>query len=88
MLTPKAGLEVRRKAEQALRTLCEDEIPGEAHIEIDFSDHPTDVIVQRATENDLVILGLQKIGRAKVFGDIVLRISNETDTTLIMISQK
>ena len=78
----------RRKAEQAIRTLCEDEIRGEAQIEIACSDHPADVVVEHAAQNDLIILGLQKIGRARVFGRIVLRISNETDGTLIMISQK
>lgn len=78
----------RIKTEHATRTLCEDEIPGEAQIEIICSNHPADVVVEQAAKNDLILLGLQKIGRTRVFGDIVLRISNETDVTLIMISQK
>ncbi len=88
VLDGKASEEVRKRAERRMRMLCEDEVSGDAEIEIIASEHPADVIIQRADESDLVILGVQKIGRRKVFGEIVLRIAEETDCALIMISQK
>jgi amino acid transporter/nucleotide-binding universal stress UspA family protein len=80
--------ENRKRAERKVRMLREDEIPGEAESEIISSDSPADVIIRKAAENDLIVLGVQKIGRRKVFGEIVLRIAEETDCALIMISQK
>jgi len=88
VLGERAREDMRKQAERRMRMLCEDEIPGEAETECVASAHPADVIIQKAAEYDLVVLGVQKIGRKKAFGEVVLRIARETDCPLIMISQK
>jgi len=45
--------------------------------------------VDKASESDLVILGLQRLGRRrKMFGDTAMMIARDTGCGIIMISQR
>ena len=46
-------------------------------------------VEERADDSDLLILGLQRLGRRqKVFGDTVLEIAQRTTVPLLMISRR
>jgi nucleotide-binding universal stress UspA family protein len=47
------------------------------------------VITGEAAESDLLVLGLQRLGRRhKMFGPVVLEIADSTTCPLLMISQR
>jgi hypothetical protein len=46
-------------------------------------------VARHAAENELVILGLQRLGRRhKIFGDVALRVAQETCSAVLMISRR
>ena len=72
-----------------LKRLAEDEGAENAEIIVARNNRPVDEIIRRAAENDLLILGLQRLGRRrKVFGDVVLKIARDTTCGLILINRK
>jgi len=78
-----------RKASRWLQQLARDEMSCEAVIDVIRSNRVEEHIIKRATDTDLIILGLQRFGRhQKLFGEKVLGIARNTDCGLIMINCK
>jgi nucleotide-binding universal stress UspA family protein len=77
------------RAKQELAKLAADEAPGISTTHVVCSDDMISVITAKAAESDLLVLGLQRLGRRnKVFGKLVLKIADRTTCPLLMISQR
>ena len=75
------------RAESELQQLASDEAPGVSSVVTTQQDDVVAEVVRMAAESDLLIVGLQRLGRQrKVFGERVLEISRRTDCPLLMIS--
>jgi len=69
--------------------LARDEAPGDSTVEIALTDEVVEEVVARAADCDLLVLGLQRLGRRrKIFGGIVLEIAERTTCPLMMISRR
>jgi nucleotide-binding universal stress UspA family protein len=78
-----------RRAERDLRALARDEAPEDSTVTVTLSDEVFGEIEARAAECDLLVVGLQRLGRRrKVFGDRVLEIAQKTTCPLLMISRR
>ncbi len=78
-----------RRARRDLRKLARDEAPGDSTVEIALSDEIVKEVVGRAADCDLLVLGLQRLGRRrKIFGGRVLEIAEHTTCPLLMISRR
>jgi len=78
-----------RHIRRELRKLAKDEAPGVNTASVTLRDDMIAEIVERAAASDLVILGLQRLGRRrKVFGKTVLEIAQKTTCPLLMISRR
>ncbi len=88
VLPTTTGPKDERHARRELQKLARDEAPGASSASVVLGDEVTGVVAEQAGANDLLILGLQRLGRRrKVFGDMVLKIANETSCPLLMISR-
>ena len=57
----------------------EDELPQAARIQVVRGDDPTAELIRASQESDLVILGLQRLGRRrKSLGTLPLRLARES----------
>jgi amino acid transporter len=78
-----------RRTGRDLWKLARDEAPGFSTAEVTLQDDMIAAVVSRAADSDLVILGLQRLGRRrKVFGKTVLEIAQRTSCPLLMISRR
>jgi len=78
-----------RDARRELHKLARDEAPGVSTAAVTLGDDMVDEVVRRSGEADLLILGMQRLGRRrKVFGDKVLEIAQHTTCPLLMISRR
>ncbi|MCJ7754930.1 MAG: universal stress protein, partial [Thermoanaerobaculales bacterium] len=78
-----------RRARRDLRKLARDEAPGDSTVEVVLSDQVVGEVVGRASDCDLLVLGLQRLGRRqKTFGSRVLEIAEHTTCPLLMISRR
>jgi hypothetical protein len=78
-----------RRITRDLRKLARDEAPAVSTAEVVLTDDVVEEVVARAAGSDLVILGIQRLGRRrKVFGDRVLEIAQRTTGPLMMISRR
>jgi len=89
VLPPSVPEEAARDVRRHLQQLGSDEVPGTFRVEVVTREAPVDEIVCRALDNDLVVLGLQRLGRRrKVVGKVSARIARETGGALIIISRR
>ncbi len=89
VLPASASAADQRRARQVLARLAADEAPGVSTSLVVCSDDMISVITAKAAESDLLVLGLQRLGRRKkVFGKLVLEIAARTTCPLLMISQR
>jgi hypothetical protein len=66
-----------------------DEVPTEPKVEVVRKKNVIDGVREYAAESDLVILGIQRMGRRKkVFGDIAMEIARVTPGATILISRR
>lgn len=78
----------RRRAKRELRGLARDEASSFSQASVVLRDNIVDEVVKHARENDLLILGLQRLGRHHtVFGKTVLEIAQGTKCPLLMIAR-
>lgn len=78
-----------RRAQRELRRLARDEAPGVSTAAVALRDDMVEEVVRRAADADLLILGMQRLGRRqKVFGETVLQIAQHTTCPLLMISRR
>jgi len=86
---PSASADARRRTERELRQLARDEAAGPYRVEVEATDHPREAIIRRASEADLVIMGMQRRERGqRPLGELALAIAQETDVPLILISRR
>jgi hypothetical protein len=72
-----------------LKRMTEDERINNARIIVERSSRPIDEIIRHAADNDLLILGLQRLGRRhKMIGNVVRQIAEKTSCGLILISRR
>lgn len=64
-------------------------VKGKIKIQVEKSDDITAHIIRRVNDSDLAILGIQRLGRRQKFlGELTLRIADETDRPLLIISRR
>jgi nucleotide-binding universal stress UspA family protein len=81
--------EAEGHAARDLNKLARDEAPGVSTAAIVRTDDVVEEVVGRAADCDLLVLGLQRLGRRrKVFGQRVLEIAEHTTCPLLMISRR
>jgi APA family basic amino acid/polyamine antiporter len=81
--------DIVKRARKWLFRLAEDELALEAEINVVLNNNVSDEIIRQAADNDLLILGLQRMGpRQKAFGKVVLNIAENTQCGLILINRK
>jgi nucleotide-binding universal stress UspA family protein len=84
--TPEKTIQHRRKL---LDRMAEDNRINNARIIVERSDRPVDMIVQHAAENDLLILGTQRLGkRKKMIGNVARQVAARTSCGVILINRK
>ncbi|MDB4445705.1 amino acid permease [bacterium] len=77
-----------RRAKRDLDRMAHDNVFGSSEQVVVKSDDPVDVI-SKASEGQLVILGVQRIGpHRKLFGQFTRKIARQTDGPLIVISRR
>lgn len=76
------------RALRELRRIVRDKAPS-ADLEIVRGDDPVEIIATSAADNDLLVLGLQRLSRRrKVFGEFALQVARRVDCPVVMISQQ
>ena len=89
VLPREASGDRRRKARRELAHKALEEVPFHSQVEVISDDDAAGTLVRKASESDLVVLGLQRLGRKrKMFGNTALKIARETGCGIIMISQR
>jgi APA family basic amino acid/polyamine antiporter len=84
-----ASSEDAARAERDLRNLARDEVPGPHQVLVERTDDPQGVIVRRAAESDLVVMGTQRRGRGNAqIGRLPILIARQIDVPLILISRR
>jgi nucleotide-binding universal stress UspA family protein len=79
----------RHRVEREIRRLARDEAAGPYVVEVEPTDEPVDAIAARASEADLVVLGMQRRGRgSRPLGELALAIAHRTDVPLVLISRR
>ena len=78
-----------KRAQRDLKHLAEDEQCPDYHVELVCSDDPLAVIAGRAGESDLLVLGVQRMGRhRKLFGGFTRALARVTSCPLIVLSRR
>ncbi|MGH1364767.1 MAG: amino acid permease [Calditrichia bacterium] len=78
-----------QRARKKLQQMANDEVPVRSTITVVRSENAIKEFVRLSEDCDLMILGLQRIGRRKkIFGSFALTIGQNTDCPLIMISRR
>ena len=76
-------------ARKSLRRLAHEEAYGRCDIEVARGDDVVATTAERAARSDLVILGLQRLGRSRRgFSDLGLQIAQHCPVATIMIGGK
>jgi amino acid transporter len=88
VVSPSAAGEEVRRARRELFALARDEAPGRSRSRILREDDVTGTLVQHSSGSDLVILGMVRRGRRKVFGDLTLALARETSCPMILIGHR
>ena len=84
-----ASSEDAARAERDLRNLARDEVPGPHRVLVERTDDPQGVIVRRAADSDLVLMGTQRRGRGNAqIGRLPIMIARQIDVPLILISRR
>jgi amino acid transporter/nucleotide-binding universal stress UspA family protein len=78
-----------RHAQRELRRLAADEIRQRCNVEVIQSDDALQTVAQKAEEADLLILGVQRLGRRKkLFGEFTRQLARRTSCPLIVMSRR
>jgi len=88
VLPTTAAEDEQEETRRHLMRLAEDEARGKPVTQVVLADDIVGAIVEQARKSDLVILGLQRVGRRRLFGDVALRIASESSSATIMISRR
>ena len=89
ILSEEASAQDVERERSGLEILARDEVPSIPIIRIQRSSRIVPTISQLAEESDLLVLGLQRLGRRrKLFGQIAFEILQKTDCPTILISHR
>jgi hypothetical protein len=77
-----------KEARRQVRHLAEEEAHGTATGVVVESDDVTETVLEHANKADLLILGLQRVGGRKAFGEVTRRIAAEPGCATIMLSRR
>ena len=79
---------VDRARNEMFQFAADQAVQGNIKIKVEKANDIAEQIISHVTESDLVILGIQSLGRRKrSFGDLTLRIAKETSCPILMISR-
>ncbi len=79
----------RRSAQRDLRHRADDEAGRSARVELVTSADPISAVAARAEQSDLIIVGIQRLGRQhKLFGSFTRQLAARTQCPLIAISRR
>jgi nucleotide-binding universal stress UspA family protein len=87
VVSSSASESAQQDRRRMLQRLAEDETPGVPSVDVLESDDVVEAIVNRSRDAELVILGLQRHGGKKLFGEVALRIARSTQAATLMISR-
>lgn len=75
---------------QRLVEFAADELPGQRQVVVARGDDPVEVVRKHAEDNgaDLVVLGLQRLRGRKLFGEVAVRIAEQSACATIMLSRR
>jgi hypothetical protein len=75
------------RARRELEHIADREAPGRSRAEVLEADDVVQAILDRASEADMVILGVERANRRhRAFGQVTLRVARETATPVLIIS--
>ncbi len=78
--------DTRRRVEHDLTVLAASEAMGECEVVIDEASQPVDGIIRRASDADLIVLGMHRSDRtARTLGGLLLDLSQRTDVPIVAI---
>ncbi|KAA1261035.1 Serine/threonine exchanger SteT [Rubripirellula obstinata] len=78
----------RRKAKRELQRLAGINYSGVCQCDVVVSDDAIAAVVEASKEAGLMILGVQRIGKRKLFGRFTRQVSGQTQCPLIVISRR
>ncbi len=88
-LSPSASDEELHRARRLVRRRAGDEMGGRVEVTVERGLDPAGEIIRRASDYDLVILGLQQLkARRRAISDFALRIASETTGALLILGHK
>ena len=89
VMSPQASATECRSAQRALDRIARDEVHGSFNTDVVQDADPGKVVALQATQSDLVILGMQRLGRRrKTLGQLPARILNDTECAVVLISRR
>ena len=79
----------RRRVEHDLRALAASEAMGECEVAIDEASQPVDGIIRRASDADMIVLGMHRSDRtSRTLGGLLLDLSQRTDVPIVAIGSR
>ena len=81
-----ASADVVRAARREVTRLTANEIPDEAQVVIEPAADPIAAASRHAHNADLVLLGVARVGKARLFGGFTRQLAMQTDRPIVVIS--
>jgi len=78
-----------RRARRELNRVADDKLREHYEVEVVQDDDPLSFVAERAEQSDLLVLGVQRLGRRnKLFGDFARAIAPRTSCPLMVLSRR
>jgi len=88
-LPPAASTDTRRRLERFARDLARDEAAGPHEVVFEYTDHPTEAILDRALGADLIVMGMRRRGQGTPgLGDLAKTVARDTGVPLVLIGRR
>lgn len=78
----------QRRARRELERLAGVNFSGASKCDVVISDDPIDAVVREAKQASLLILGVQRVGKKKLFGRFTRSVAGQSECPLIVISRR
>jgi len=89
VMSPAATSDERHRVEREMRALARDEAAGPYEVKVEISDQPLETIIERTTEADLVVMGMERRSRGqRPLGDLAMAMAHRTEVPLVLISRR
>ena len=83
-VTRKEHATAKRELRRAARNLS----PGHSEVKTVLDDRAVDAVVEHAEHSDLVVLGVQRVRRHKLFGHFALEVARRTTCPIVVLSHR